>query len=586
MLFLSEKSEAPGIQHIEHPSDRIFDGKDAAIDALNTIKSVSNGKADLTRKIDDRVSFQAIRTPEGKVGVKYKGAGAHYNFSEKDIENQHGAKPYLVHPLKAILKHIGKVLPNREGEWQGGFMSTPESRETSNGVISHQPNTIKYSVPENSEEGKKLKRSKVSIAIHSELTGPNKTAKPVKDFSEFRQHPDVHLQSHVVSPNEKKLEKEDKSIVDEHIKAAEPLIHSKNYDHLEGHQQTARSYINSTITKSERPTVDGYVSFLRDHHQKKIDAVKMQKTKDEKAAKRDFDIAHVKNNSKSFQNTFDAHYHLQKATDHLAKGLAKTASGGYDHEIEGEKTGPEGFVSNGLKIIDRSGFSRANLLRNQNLKQKSLENLSNIKENTIVRFKQFIKESSSQSHHIVFGRMNPITKGHEAVIGQVLNDAKKENAGHTIILSGSQDSKKNPLTSEQKLKHAKRAFPNVNFSVADKESPTVLHHLSKLYKKGVRNLTMHAGSDRVEQYKDLINKYNGQESKHGFYKFDNIKIKPVGSERSDDGEGVSSASGTSMRKFASSGDKESFRKMAPSSMSNSEKDEMYNDVRSGLKIKD
>ena len=168
----------------------------------------------------------------------------------------------------------------------------------------------------------------------------------------------------------------------------------------------------------------------------------------------------------------------------------------------------------------------------------------------------------------------------------MLDDAKKEKAGHTIILSGSQDAKKNPLTAEQKLKHAKRAFSGVNFSIADKEAPTVLHHLSKLYKGGVRNLTMHAGSDRVDQYKELINKYNGQESKHGFYNFDSIKVKPVGGQRSEEGEGVSSASGTSMRKFASSGDKENFRKMAPGKMSDSEKDEMYNDVRSGLNIKD
>ena len=75
--------------------------------------------------------------------------------------------------------------------------------------------------------------------------------------------------------------------------------------------------------------------------------------------------------------------------------------------------------------------------------------------------------------------MNPITVGHEAVVHQVMNAAKAHGGGHTIILTKSHDAKKNPLTPEQKLKHAKRAFPGANIRVADNEHPTLLHHLSR-----------------------------------------------------------------------------------------------------------
>mgnify|MGYP003340555675 CR=1 FL=1 len=54
-------------------------------------------------------------------------------------------------------------------------------------------------------------------------------------------------------------------------------------------------------------------------------------------------------------------------------------------------------------------------------------------------------------HHITQGRMNPVHAGHELVVNQVRNAANKN--GHTIILTGSHDPKKNPLTPEQKLKH-------------------------------------------------------------------------------------------------------------------------------------
>jgi len=54
--------------------------------------------------------------------------------------------------------------------------------------------------------------------------------------------------------------------------------------------------------------------------------------------------------------------------------------------------------------------------------------------------------------------MNPPTIGHENVVKQVMSGAKKDDAGHTIFLTHSHDSKKNPLTPEQKLKHAKGLF--------------------------------------------------------------------------------------------------------------------------------
>lgn len=190
-----------------------------------------------------------------------------------------------------------------------------------------------------------------------------------------------------------------------------------------------------------------------------------------------------------------------------------------------------------------------------------------------------------KAHHITFGRMNPVTKGHEAVVKQISDSASKEKAGHTIILSHSHDAKKNPLSPEDKLKHAKRAFPNSNVITSSKEKPTILHHASDLHSQGVTHLTVHVGSDRVDATHELLNKYNGVEGKHGHYNFKSIKVVPVGKERKE-GDDIAGASGTKMREYASSGDKENFHKMAPSSMSKEHKDEMYHDVRKSMNIKE
>ena len=76
---------------------------------------------------------------------------------------------------------------------------------------------------------------------------------------------------------------------------------------------------------------------------------------------------------------------------------------------------------------------------------------------------QFIKEQTNQRHGVLaFGRMNPPTVGHEKLVDKVHEIAKKHDAIHAVVLSHSQDAKKNPLDVETKVKHAKKAFPNTN----------------------------------------------------------------------------------------------------------------------------
>ena len=174
--------------------------------------------------------------------------------------------------------------------------------------------------------------------------------------------------------------------------------------------------------------------------------------------------------------------------------------------------------------------------------------------------------------------------GHEMVVKHVMDAAKKEGADHKILTTGSHDAKKNPLTPEQKVKHLSRAVKGAHVEAMGKDHPTLLHQMSKLHKQGYTHVTMHVGSDRVHEFHNLLHKYNGTEGRHGHYNFKSIKVKSVGGERSDTGEGIASASGTAMRKHAAAGDKESFHKMAPSGMSKKHKDELYHDVRKGMGI--
>ena len=360
--FLVEAAkEAPGIMHTEHVSDRTFDGEKEAKHAVNTLAGVLQNKTPITRKIDDKMSFQVKREKDGRVGVKYKGTGSKYNYSHADIEKQHGHKPYLAGPLSTILTHAGKVLPKKSGEYQGGFMSTPETRTKEDGKIKHTPNTLTYSTPSNSEEGKKLAKSKVSLTVHTRLVGPKGKPKPLTDTSGFQSHPDVHMVNHLVSKEEQNVPPEHKKAILQHVAAAKKLMKKHSYDHLgSGHNDSMRIYVNSTVDSGERPNVEGYKSHLSARHDREIAKMKTEKGKATKTAAKQSALDHIDTHNDSFKRSFDIHHHVQTATNLLANSLNQTAGGGFEHHIGEKKSGPEGFVANGLKIVNRQEFSKAN----------------------------------------------------------------------------------------------------------------------------------------------------------------------------------------------------------------------------------
>ena len=200
----------------------------------------------------------------------------------------------------------------------------------------------------------------------------------------------------------------------------------------------------------------------------------------------------------------------------------------------------------------------------------------------MISFSEYLLEEKTMPHHVMaFGRMNPITSGHEAVVNKIHDIAKEHGASHQLIVSHSQDAKKNPLTAQQKVKHAKNAFPGTKVKSASKEAPTILHHAAQAHASGVQHLHVVAGSDRHEEMHNLLHKYNGVKSGHGHYNFKSITVHSSGA-RDPDSEGTSGISASKMRAHAASGNKEGFHAGAPSKMKPEHKDAMYNDVRKGM----
>ena len=185
---------------------------------------------------------------------------------------------------------------------------------------------------------------------------------------------------------------------------------------------------------------------------------------------------------------------------------------------------------------------------------------------------------------MAFGRMSPPTTGHEVLVNKVKDVAKSVGGNHSVVLSHTQDKDKNPLSSADKLKHAKRFFPKTNLSTSSKDSPTFLSHAEKLHKQGVTHLHMVAGSDRVPEYKKKLSQYNGK-GEGKLYNFKKITVHSAG-ERDPDAEGTAGMSASKMRAHASSGNFKEFKKGVPAHVPEHHAKEMFHDVRRGMQIKE
>jgi hypothetical protein len=199
-------------------------------------------------------------------------------------------------------------------------------------------------------------------------------------------------------------------------------------------------------------------------------------------------------------------------------------------------------------------------------------------------FKQFLDEQKEKHAVLAFGRMNPPTTGHAKLVDKVKEVAKSVGGSHHVVLSHSQDEKKNPLSAEQKLKHAHRFFPDTNLSTSDKEHPTFLQHAAKLHKAGATHLHMVAGSDRVEEYKKKLAQYNGKHE-GALYNFKHITVHSAG-ERDPDAEGTEGMSASKMREHAKNNNLKEFKKGVPSHVSHTHAKELMGDVRKGMAIKE
>jgi len=204
--------------------------------------------------------------------------------------------------------------------------------------------------------------------------------------------------------------------------------------------------------------------------------------------------------------------------------------------------------------------------------------------------KELLEAQPQKTAVIAWGRMNPPTIGHNKVIETVKSIAQKTQGDPILFLTKTQDAKKNPLSFAEKLHFASEMF---QISIDRNSSiKTIIQALQSLQGKGYTNVAIVAGSDRIDQYQSLVDKYNNKPDKSGEipFAFRNIRVFSSG-ERDPDADGIEGMSASKVKKLAAEGKFEDwkdetgqtqpgFKSSVPGNETLAK--QMYNRVRQGM----
>ena len=144
-----------------------------------------------------------------------------------------------------------------------------------------------------------------------------------------------------------------------------------------------------------------------------------------------------------------------------------------------------------------------------------------------------------------YGRFNPPTVGHQMMINKVINMARRNGAKPFVVVTHTQNSKRNPLNQNEKINILQARYPNVEFLRTSREEPRPGQLVNRLRKNGYKNLTLVVGSNRVNTFSRIMEPQN-------------VRVVSAGN-RNASAPGVAGMSATKVRAIAMNRNLKRFR---------------------------
>ena len=387
--------------HLEHLEDSILlDGEQGANDAFmfldelaRVFTGVQKNNFKITTKWDGAPAvFCGIYPGTDKFFVGTKSVfnvNAKINFTEEDVDHNHGSSPGLAVKLKDCLKYLPEL--GIEGVAQGDLLFTDDKEKKKiNGTdcIIFQPNTITYCIPKEDDLYDKASKAKVGVVFHTSYKGTDigsMNASFGYDVSKLKDSSNVLVLSAetgqlgkdvLLTEKEKGSLQKLKSISTTSLKSASSFLDEvaeqiKTKDQLVIGTRL-KIFFNKYVREGRKlPTDKVFVKEFQEYFETEVrkaaDKLKTPKGKAQKLNKLYAGLDAIKDKEKALKSTVNLYSALQSAKELFIRKLETGERfGTYLRTENGYKiTAPEGYVaiqegSNAVKLVDRLSFSVAN----------------------------------------------------------------------------------------------------------------------------------------------------------------------------------------------------------------------------------
>ena len=347
-------------------------------DLLSHLQGKSKRKVNTSVKWDGAPAIFAGKHPEtGKFFVGTKSIfnkEPKINYTDADVEMNHGHAPGLADKLKKALKYLPKL--GIKGILQGDFMFDSSSlqpmMEGGAKYLTFKPNTIRYAVEADSEFGKEIGNSVFGIVFHTgyaDLNSPPQYNISVKNLNKV---PGVWVDDAVFTDTTGTvtLDVDEAKQIKDMIKTADKI--KVNYKDLPS--DLLNIYTNSEIQRGKfledaEASFRGFLDWFSNRKDKQVAKLKSQAGKQRAIEAFNKKLAEIKAQEKDIVNLFKVSRLLSQAKQ-IFVNKYNNAVYNTKHFLDNEDgtlkvTAPEGYVAvsragDAVKLVDRLEFSRAN----------------------------------------------------------------------------------------------------------------------------------------------------------------------------------------------------------------------------------
>jgi hypothetical protein len=349
---------------IEHPEDMIFDQRPSAglKQALAGIVAAAERPQETTVKWDGKPAIIFGRKPSGEfvltdksgfLAKGYDGLATSPEHIAKIMAQRGGERGELVAIYQRLFPMLRRAVPQDfRGYIQGDLLYSTTPQQI-NGQWIFQPNTVKYTVPADSDLGKKIANSTAAVAIHTSLSAPGAPAEPIRAAALSDSPGLLILDPSLKDP--RTIELNAKTVADANrLLTQYGTAMDRLFDPVElrarkisNFPALIKTYINSRVRSGSYDNlVGGFGQWIQQREPAK--------------APRIFEWA--TENKAAVAALFQAFVEISSLKNQLVRQL-DSQSQAVQASINDEP-GHEGYVGQGMKFVDRMRFSAANFAKN------------------------------------------------------------------------------------------------------------------------------------------------------------------------------------------------------------------------------